>query len=223
MNRQSTTTRPLFLVFDGMDGTGKTTQMHRLAERLRAEGTPVMTTAEPTDFPDGRRLREALGGRIPATNEQLAALFLQDRIGHNLHPEGGIEKALADGLTVLCDRYYYSSMAYQGGDDPAVLDWVTDMNLHCPAIRHPDGCLCFDLDPRVSMERILAGRDGSHLDIYETEAQQARIRARFAGIRERLAGQERFFVIDASGDRDQVAARVYEAYRRLRQEVAVQG
>ncbi len=215
MNQNTPARRPLFIVFDGMDGTGKTTQLHLLAHRLRRAGIPVMTTAEPTDLPDGRRLREALGGHIPATDEQMAAMFALDRIGHNQDPVHGIEKALAEGTTVLCDRYYYSSLAYQGGDDPAVFDWVAAMNLGCPAIRHPDGCLCFDLDPRVSMERIIAGRSNSQLEIYETLEQQHRIRTRFAHIRQTLAEREFILPIDAEGSREQVAERVYAAYLRI--------
>ena len=132
--------RPLFLVFDGMDGSGKTTQMNLLADRLRAEGVPVAVTAEPTASPDGKRLRQALSGAVAAGAEELATLFLLDRIGHNL-AQDGIDACLRAGVTVLCDRYYYSSIAYQGGDDSARMAWVCRMNLDCPAVRRPDACL----------------------------------------------------------------------------------
>lgn len=206
---------PLFIVFDGMDGSGKTTQMHRLAERLRALGQPVVTTCEPTGNPDGVRLRQALSGQIPATLQQMAAMFLLDRIGHNQNPESGIEKYLSDGCTVLCDRYYYASMAYQGGDDPASFRWVADMNRNCPAIRHPDGCICFDLDPETAMRRITAGRSPEQLEIYETVSQQARIRERFRRVREMLADEELIITVDAGGTPDEVAEGVFAAYLRI--------
>ena len=182
--------RPLFLVFDGMDGSGKTTQMNLLADRLRAEGVPVAVTAEPTASPDGKRLRQALSGAVAAGAEELATLFLLDRIGHNLARDG-IDACLRAGVTVLCDRYYYSSIAYQGGDDSARMAWVCRMNLDCPAVRRPDACLLFDLEPETAMRRITARAGGTATEIYETLEQQTRIRARFRRVREMLAEQDR--------------------------------
>ena len=181
--------RPLFLVFDGMDGSGKTTQMNLLADRLRAEGVPVAVTAEPTASPDGKRLRQALSGAVAAGAEELATLFLLDRIGHNL-AQDCIDACLRAGVTVLCDRYYYSSIAYQGGDDSARMAWVCRMNLDCPAVRRPDACLLFDLEPETAMRRITARAGGTATEIYETLEQQTRIRARFRRVREMYQAQE---------------------------------
>lgn len=207
--------RPLFLVFDGMDGSGKSTQLQMLAERLRAQGIPVAVTAEPTGSPDGRRLREALAGQVPATPDQLAALFLLDRIGHNT-AEDGIQACLQAGITVLCDRYYYSSIAYQGGDDPLRTEWVCRMNLDCPTIRHPDACFLFDIDPAVAMERITArlGADATP-EIFETAEQQARIRERFARVYRRLAEQESIWRIDAADSREAISQAIYGIWQEL--------
>lgn len=205
---------PLFIVFDGMDGTGKTTQMRLLAERLSAEGIPVELTAEPTDMEDGRRLRRLLSGKEIATNSEIATLFLLDRITHNTHPERGIGRRLADGVTVLCDRYYYSSIAYQGIGES--FEWVARMNLDCPDVRRPDGCIFFDMDPAASMARIRAGRSDDALEIYETVAQQERIRARYARVRDYLADRECICTVDADGTVEEVALRVWEAYEAIR-------
>ena len=206
---QSSTTRPLFIVFDGMDGTGKTTQMKLLATHLEAAGVPVVLTAEPTDSEDGRRLRRALSGKEPASNSRLAALFLLDRIGHNEE----IATYLAEGKTVLCDRYYYSSLAYQGVGN--AFDWVADMNLHCPDIRHPDGCIVLDMDPHVSMARIHAGRDAAALEIYETVEKQQKIRERFARTLSHVKDEDLVITVDADGTPDEVATRVVAAYDRI--------
>ncbi len=197
---------PLFIVFDGMDGTGKTTQMRLLAESLGAAGTPAVLTAEPSTSEDGRRLRRALSGQDPATNSRLAALFLLDRIGHNAEIAGW----LAEGKTVLSDRYYYSSMAYQGRGD--AFEWVAKMNLDCPDIRHPDGCILLDMEPADSMARIRAGRTADELEIYETVAQQEAVRARFARIADYLEGRDLILKVNAAGTVEEVAARVREAY-----------
>ncbi len=201
--------RPTFIVFDGMDGTGKTTQMKRLAARLTAEGIPTVLTAEPSTSEDGKRLRRALSGQEPASNSRLAALFLLDRIGHNEQ----IAAWLAEGKTVLSDRYYYSSMAYQGGGD--AFGWVADMNLNCPDIRTPDGCIILDMNPEDSMARIRAGRTTDELEIYETVAQQQKIRERFARAMEHVQGRDFMITIHAVGTPDEVAERVWEAYTRI--------
>lgn len=201
---------PLFIVFDGMDGTGKTTQMRLLYERLTAEGIPVELTAEPTDMDSGRHLRRVLSGAEPAGNSEVATLFLLDRIAHNVDPDRGIRRRLSDGVTVLCDRYYYSSMAYQGQGDS--FEWVAHMNLDCPDVLRPDGCIFFDMDSAASMARIRAGRADEALEIYETVAQQERIRARYARVRDYLAERDLIRTVDADGTVEEVAERVWEAY-----------
>ena len=75
-----------FIVFEGIDGAGKTTQVNLLANRLRAEGKQVVITAEPTGFEGGLRLREALSGKIKKSECEMAVMFVADRIEHNIHP-----------------------------------------------------------------------------------------------------------------------------------------
>ena len=105
--------RGRFIVFEGIDGAGKSTQIQLLAERLRGQGRRVYCTAEPTESVSGGMLRDALGGVSKRTSCEMAAMFVLDRIFHNVNPVNGIEKMLADGVDVICDRYYYSSLAYQ--------------------------------------------------------------------------------------------------------------
>ncbi len=203
---------PLFIVFDGMDGTGKTTQMRLLFDRLNGAGIPTILTAEPTDSPDGKALRRALAGREPVSNSHLAALFLLDRIGHNAE----IEAWLAEGKTVISDRYYYASMAYQGQGESFA--WVAGMNLNCPDIRRPDGCILLDMEPEDSMARIRAGRTADELEIYETVAQQENIRARFRRVTEYLQGRDLILTVNAAGSVEDVAERIWAAYETIRSE-----
>ena len=201
---------PLFIVFDGMDGTGKTTQMRLLSERLNALGIETVLTAEPSTSPDGRALRRALSGKELANNSRLAALFLLDRIGHNAEIEGW----MTEGKTVISDRYYYASMAYQGQGEQ--FGWVADMNLHCPHIRRPDGAILLDMNPEDSMARIRAGRTADELEIYETVAQQEKIRARFARVTEYLKDRDLIITVNAAGTIEEVADRVWAAYETIR-------
>ena len=200
---------PLFIVFDGMDGTGKTTQMRLLCEYINQEGQETVLTAEPSTSPDGQALRRALSGKEPANNSRMAALFLLDRIGHNAE----IDAWLAEGKTVISDRYYYASMAYQGQGD--CFDWVASMNLNCPHIRKPDGCIILDMEPADSMARIRAGRADAELEIYETLAQQEKIRARFNRVKDYLKDRDLILTVNAAGSVEEVAARVREAYETI--------
>lgn len=110
--------RGVLLALEGVDGCGKSTQAELLATALRERGLDVVLTCEPTDGPLGRQIREYLQGptRYLSPKEELN-LFMADR---REHVEEVIEPALAEGKIVITDRYYYSSVAYQGalGLDP---------------------------------------------------------------------------------------------------------
>lgn len=198
-----------FIVFEGIDGAGKTTQIERLAVKLRAEGRRVAMTAEPTASVSGGLLRDALGGIQKRTACEMAALFVLDRIFHNVNPNG-IEAMLADGYDVICDRYYYSSMAYQGSQTDA--EWVRDMNLSCPEIRRPDLCVFLDLSPEESLRRI--ARDRTSTEIYEKKEILEAVREKFFGVFREL--DDRVAIIDTTGlSIDEVAEKVAAAVEGL--------
>lgn len=196
-----------FIVFEGTDGSGKTTQMSILAKKLEENGEKIFITAEPTVSLSGGILREALSGLIKKTPSELAVLFALDRIHHNVNKHDGIEKMLSDGYTVLCDRYYYSSLAYQGGE--AGYEWVRSLNIECKDIRRPDLCIFLDVSPKVSMQRIEAGRRSK--DIYETEGKLTKIREEFHRVISDL--DDNITVINAEGTLDEVSERIYSAYK----------
>ena len=137
----------------------------------------------------------------------MAALFVLDRIFHNVNPVSGIEKMLADGVDVICDRYYYSSLAYQGSETN--FDWVADMNLNCPEIRRPDCCIFLDLTPEQSLARISVGRISR--EIYEDEARLQAVRDKFYHVFDLLRDRDTVRVISAAGTVDEVAERITAA------------
>ena len=195
----------MFIVFEGIDGAGKTTQINLLADALRAKGYDPYVTAEPTGMQTGKEIRRVLSGALQKTPTQVAAMFVQDRIDHNVDPEQGIEAMLAQGKAVICDRYYYSSLAYQGSLTD--FDWVMAANCTCPEIRHPDLCIFLDLSPEESMKRITKGRTST--EIYEKAETLATFRARYMEVFEKLSAQgEKIAIIDASGTIEQAAAKI---------------
>ena len=200
-----------FIVFEGIDGSGKTTQLKLLAERLKGEGKKVYVTAEPTDMPSGKALREALGGRVKKSEWDMALMFVSDRIEHNRNQENGIKRKLEEGYYVICDRYYYSTLAYQGYSTD--YEWVKEMNLLCPEIIRPDICIYLDLLPCQSLERIRAGRDS--VEIYENEETLRGVREKFLSVIEDIGERDNIKRIDAYRTPEEIGEDVYSAVSDL--------
>lgn len=201
---EQTNARGRLIVFEGIDGSGKTTQTQLLREHLEGKGKEVAMTAEPTSLPTGRALREALSGRVKKSECEMAALFVEDRIAHNNEPEQGLRALLARGVDVICDRYYYSTLAYQGQSTDYA--WVKGMNLNCPDILRPDLCIYLDLLPAQSLERIRRGRDA--VEIYENEETLSRVRATFLRVIDDLRDTDRIAVVDAYRTPDEIASEI---------------
>lgn len=196
-----------FIVFEGIDGSGKSTQIALLAKRLKERGVNVVTTAEPTGTGMGGLIRDVLSGTTAKGPYELAAMFLADRITHNVSPINGFRRLLDEGTYVICDRYYYSSFAYQGID--ADLKWVMDMNLNCPQIARPDVCIFLDVDPQQCTNRIAQNR--SFLEIFENVNTLEKIRSRFFDVFELIHDRENIKIIDAARTVEEIADDVLKA------------
>lgn len=154
----------MFIVLEGIDGTGKSTQVQRLAEWLREQGREVVTSREPTDQVWGRKLREsAATGRLSPEDE--LEYFLKDR---KQHVNELIRPALDAGKVVILDRYYFSTMAYQGvrGFDPAEIRARNEA--FAPV---PDHLFILDLDVDSAIERI-GGRGDDTNEFEQCESLQ---------------------------------------------------
>ena len=200
-----------FIVFEGIDGAGKTTQVNLLLEKLEAAGKSAYLTAEPTDLPTGRELRRVLSGEVKKSNCEIATLFTLDRIAHNKDAMVGIERVLAGGYDVICDRYYYSTLAYQGFSTD--YEWVKAMNVGCPEIRRPDLCIFLDLTPEQSIERITKGRD--KLEIYENVETLTKVRDAFHKALDDLKATENIAIVNAYRTPEEIANEIWEIYSRL--------
>ncbi|MBQ8387642.1 MAG: dTMP kinase [Clostridia bacterium] len=201
-----------FIVFEGIDGSGKSSQIRMLAEKLRADGRKVYITAEPTESTSGGMLRDALSGVVRRTATEMAALFTLDRVNHNVNPVNGIKKMLSDGFDVICDRYYYSSLAYQGSATD--FEWVRSMNVCCPDILRPDVCIFLDVSPDVGLERIGKG-DRGFTEIYEKRETLMAVRKKYFDAFSALSTTDNIEIINADRDFESIAADVLRAVKAL--------
>lgn len=184
------------VAFEGIDGAGKSTQLARLAAALRAQGRSVVETREPTDGPWGRRIRAmARAGERVAPAEELR-WFVEDRREHVAQV---IRPAIAAGAVVLTDRYFLSTVAYQGarGLDPERL--LAEAEAEFPL---PDLALVLDVDPAAGLARV-STRGGVAEPAFEEEVFLARAAAIFRAL-------DRPYVrhVDARRAPDEIAAEI---------------
>lgn len=184
-----------FIVLDGPDGAGTTTQCRMLAEQLHASGIDVLLTAEPTDGPIGGWIRQLLSGQQQVSPLALQLLFCADRA---LHSEQVIAPALAAGKTVICDRYWYSTVAYAEAQD---LQSATLRRLN-ESFPEPT-CVIFTLPPiEVSLERM--GRRPDH-DLFEREDLQRKIHDAYARM---AAADPRIRIVDTARAKEESALEI---------------
>lgn len=195
----------MFVSFEGVDGSGKTTQARLLAERLRVDGGEVVETREPGGTELGERIRELLlhSGHVAPWAE--AALFAASRAQH---VEEVIRPALGRGAAVVCDRYIDSSLAYQGIARGLGLDEVLSLNLAAVGGLLPDRTFLVLVDAETAARRVGEQRD-------RIERGGAELFARVDGAYRELARRypERVVVLDGTRPAGELAEEVYGALR----------
>ncbi len=183
------------IAFEGIDGCGKSTQLARLAARLRGAGCDVLTTREPTDLPSGRRIREmARSGQALAPEEELR-WFVEDR---RAHVANTVLPALRAGRVVLTDRYYLSTVAYQGARGLDRERILADSEAEFPI---PDLVVLLEIAPELALERV-RGRGSALEGVFERREFLARVAAAFDALDrayiERVAGDGEPDTIEAA-------------------------
>lgn len=157
-----------FIVFEGIDGAGTSTQIKKLIER---DTTRFVPTAEPTSNETGKFLRRMLGGEFTVDEKTNAYLFAADRCEH-IFGKGGVQELCESGKIVVSDRYFFSSMAYQsvscGEELPKLLNSPFPL---------PEYLFYFVINPEISLGRVNAR--GEHKEIYETIEKQKKIAAQY--------------------------------------------
>ena len=185
---------PFFIAFEGIDGSGKSTQVKLLSEKLKQEGFKIYTTFEPTDSPIGSVIKNIFRHRIEADHRTIAGLYVADRLDHLLNKTNGILKKMEEGYTVITDRYYFSSYAYQGTH--MSLDWVIQANSLSAELLRPGLTIFIDVPPEVCMQRLSEGRD--MIQLYESLENLHNVRAKYFEAFDKLKNDEKVFIIDGN-------------------------
>jgi len=200
----------IFIAIEGIDGSGKSTQAKNIAKRLEAEGHKVYLTFEPTDMRIGKMIRSILGGKEKADEKVIAALFVADRLDHILHETNGILKKLADGYTVITDRYYFSSYAYHGAH--MSMDWVIASNKMAAEILKPDVNIFVDVSPKVAMKRINTNRES--VEIYETLDNLKAVQMQYHKAFEKLKNSEHIVTVNGDETPEKVTEALWEVIQK---------
>jgi dTMP kinase len=185
--------RGWFIVFEGVDGSGKSTQIELLSMKLRDEGVDHVLEREPSDGSIGRFIRHyAEAGDRYLSPQSEALLFTADRFEHSKR----IEQILEQGTTVVCDRYYHSTLAYQGAAGVDVA-WLRELQKF--ALK-PDLILLLDVDPERSLLRV----SGRTLTVFENRSYLMQVRDLYLG----FAKDGEMRLLDTARPVDEVEAEV---------------
>lgn len=199
----------LFITFEGGEGSGKSSALRLLDERLRNEGYQTVLTREPGGTPISEQIRNVIldksNTKMDARTEAL--LYAASRRQHLVEK---VWPALKEGKLVLCDRYLDSSLAYQGGARGLGIDNVLNVNMFATEGTFPNLTLLFDIEPELGLARIAknAEREVNRLDLEKLEFHHG-VRKTFLSLAKRYP--DRYVVIDASKPLDEVVADSYEA------------
>lgn len=199
----------LFVTFEGGEGSGKSSALRLLNERLLKEGYQTVVSREPGGTEIAEQIRNVILDRAntkmdPRTEALLYAASRRQHLVEKVWP------ALKEGKIVLCDRYLDSSLAYQGGARGLGIDNVLNVNMFATEGTFPDLTLLFDIEPELGLERIArnASREVNRLDLEKIEFHRG-VRKTFLSLAERYP--ERFVIIDASKPLEEVVENAYQA------------
>ena len=204
--------RGLLVVIEGIDGAGTTTQTHRLVDALDSDGFDAHRTREPSDGPVGRLLREFLAGaHAPTDATTLSLLFAADRADHI---QREVAPALERGAIVVSDRWYHSSLAYQGTGEER--QWIAELNRRA---RKPDLTIFIEVAPEVAAQR-RAAADRSE-EIFDALATQKRVAAGYRAVIDTLRPTERIEIVDGGRPIDEITAAIEALVRALCQTTGI--
>lgn len=203
---------PLFIVFEGIDGSGKTTQAESLKSYLIEVGDRAVMSSEPTEGVTGKLIRQALQDKNwlhqqgETFDAQMAYLFAADRHYHLFNELDGVYSLIKrDRTHVIATRYYFSSLAYNS-NNPQQYEFVSGLNQYFP---NPDWVIYIDLPVSVSLERL---SQYDTLEVYETEQKLMQVRENYERMFTHYGG--RLLKIDGTDRIDAIHAQIVNALQQ---------
>lgn len=205
LKRSVMSERGKFIVFEGLDGCGKSTQLTLLCEKMQAAGENVVchTTFEPTDGPIGRLIRSALRKEVSFSQETMAMLYAADR---REHVEKEVIPLLDQGVNVLCDRYYFSNFVYQA--DAVSLEKLMLFNGYAMENLKPDITVFMDASPDACVKKIAESRESA--DLYETLEKLTQVKEAYHKVFDMLCSTHRIITIEPMETKYMTADRLWE-------------
>ena len=200
-----------FIVFEGIDGCGKTTQISLLKQRIEQCGFSCFETREPSDGPVGSMIRQCLTGRLETDESTLAALFAADRLDHLNNKTDGLCQKVNDGITVISDRFILSTYAYQSVRVP--LDWVMNINSLAASTLRPDYHIFIDVEPDITLERMAKGR--FHTELFENKQRLTEVRNRYLELIDKLTDTENIIIINGNKSVEEIAENIWSNVSHL--------
>jgi dTMP kinase len=200
--------RNKFIVFEGIDGSGKSTQCSMLYNWMLSEKINARHLVEPTSGEYGRKIREMLKKDIPAPVEEQIRLFIEDRqqdFDLNIRP------CLEKDITIVMDRYFYSNAAYQGSAELSPAE-IIRQNIG-RGFPRPDRVYFIDLAPVEAMKRIASRNGSGKPELFEKTDFLEKVRANFLSLKD-----ERFLVIDGSLKPDEIFSIIKDDYCQSQKE-----
>jgi dTMP kinase len=202
-----------FIAFEGIDGSGKSTQVKLLSDKLTKSGLKIYTTAEPTNSRIGQVIRDIFKHKMEADHRTIAALYAADRLDHLTNKTDGIIKKMEEGYTVITDRYYFSSYAYHGVHMD--MDWVMQANSLSADLLRPDLNIFIDVFPEEGMKRLNKGR--SSIELYESTENLKNVREKYFEAFRLLEGKEKIFIINGECSAEEISKDIWGEVSNLMQ------
>ena len=201
----------MFVTVEGPEGSGKSSVMKRVSDRLAEEGYDIVLTREPGGTPIAEQIREVILNKNNTKMDKIteALLYAASRRQHLVEKVWPLTK---EGKIVISDRFLDSSLAYQGGARGIGIDKVLEINMYATEGYFPDLTLLFDVAPEVGLARIAAnkGREVNRLDLEKIEFHRD-VRQTFLDLAHRFS--DRFVIIDASQPFEKVIEDAYKAIK----------
>ena len=205
--------KKLFIVLEGIDGSGTSTQSELLKEYFISQGEKAVISPEPSSGIIGNLIRQALKKRILFTkdadlfDEQMAYLFAADRHDHLYNDVDGVFKLINDGFHVISTRYYFSSLSYNC-QTPEQFNFVSKLNHKFP---NPDLAIYLDISPEVSLSRI---KDRSLKEVYETKNKLSKVRKNYQNIFANYI--DNLLIIDGTEDKTEISHKIISKIQKIK-------